>query len=435
LFHKANQMKTTLKLMAILLTACAATQAQVAPEATGPSGLPISGNLQYALRYSQAATFYGGALGTGQDSIVSGDLDYSNSNARLPFSARYGGGYSWVLAGPGENTGVYQHLAISQGFVQRNWNIQLNDDISYTPESPTTGFTGIPGSGEPVGGTGSSSTPPSQTILTLNTRTLGNFGGVQIGYNINSTTSLNLGAHSDLLYYPDGNATDTNGAMENAGLTWRLNTRTSLSGLYTFSHFSYGASASTGSIPISSDTSTALFGYEHRWTRQLSTNISAGPQWLNSSDSAFVPSSTTLAIQASLNYTLRFGTASLTYNQGSTGGSGYLVGTEIDSVTGGFSRNFGRNVTLGLTGAYTRNSGYQEQNQGETLVATNVVTNATFGGAVVSWRLSKYLSIYGNYSGIDQSLGLTTTTGILDQFYQVLSFGIAYSPRETHLSQ
>ena len=40
-------MKTTFKLLMFLFTACAAADAQVVPEATGPTGLPVSGDLHY----------------------------------------------------------------------------------------------------------------------------------------------------------------------------------------------------------------------------------------------------------------------------------------------------------------------------------------------------------------------------------------------------
>ena len=55
-------MKRILQFAAIALSALHLAHAQVAPEATGPAKLPLSGNLSYALRYSQTAQF-GGSLG------------------------------------------------------------------------------------------------------------------------------------------------------------------------------------------------------------------------------------------------------------------------------------------------------------------------------------------------------------------------------------
>jgi len=109
-------MKTTFKLLAFLFTVSAAVAAQVVPEATSGRGLPIRGTLHYDLRYSQSADF-GSALGTSQTASVSGDVDYSNGKARLPFSLNYGGGYGWTLTGPSYATGFFQHVALSQGLI------------------------------------------------------------------------------------------------------------------------------------------------------------------------------------------------------------------------------------------------------------------------------------------------------------------------------
>src|ERR1035438_5965488 len=94
--------------------------AQVVPEATGRSGLPVSGSMHYTVRYGQSAEF-GGGLGNWQTANVSGDLDYANGKTRRPFSMTYGGGYTWTISGPTYTTGLFQHLLLSQGFVYRKW--------------------------------------------------------------------------------------------------------------------------------------------------------------------------------------------------------------------------------------------------------------------------------------------------------------------------
>jgi hypothetical protein len=139
-------MKPSQTLMLILFTVCTVTRAQVVPSATGP-GLPVNGTLSYDLRYTQTAQFYGGFGGDTVWSVVSGEATYANANAARPTSLTYSGGDSWSLSGESEGTGIFQHLMVSQGVNRRNWTFNLSDDVSYMPQAPTTGFSGIPGVG------------------------------------------------------------------------------------------------------------------------------------------------------------------------------------------------------------------------------------------------------------------------------------------------
>ena len=98
---------------------------------------------------------------------------------------------------------------LSQGIVGRKWNIQVSDNVSYLKQAPTTGFSGVPGTGEPVGES-NPSPPSSQTILTLNTRTVNNIVSGEFEHSLNYATALSIGGSSELLRYPDGNGLDTN---------------------------------------------------------------------------------------------------------------------------------------------------------------------------------------------------------------------------------
>jgi hypothetical protein len=231
--------------------------------------------------------------------------------------------------------------------------------------------------------------------------------------------TLNAGGSSTILHYPNGNGLDTNTLMANAGLTWRLNALNSFSSTYAFSQFSYPGS----SVNIGID--SALFSYKRQWNRKLSTSVGAGPEWIESSDSAVVPSSTRVSVNASVDDQLRFGSVSLSFSQGTSGGAGYLVGSEVDSVNADFSREFDRNLTIGITGSYMRTEG----------LASNGVTNAKFGGLEASRRLGRYFSAFANYTAIDQTSSSALSGNVLKGLQQIIGFGIGYSPRETKLRQ
>ncbi len=409
-------MKTTLTLMALLFTVAAATRAQTSPEATAGTA-----ELQYSARYSQSAAFYGGSLGNSQEALLSGNLEYANGFKRRPFTLTFGGGYNWNIAGTAYGDGPFENLAISQGIAGRKWSIEVSDDVSYLKEAPITGFSGEPGTGEPISGPNPS--PPSdQSILTLNTRTISNNVNGQYQHNLNFATSLSVGGGSELLRYPDGNGLDSNAQSANAGLTRRLNARNSLSVQYSFTDFSYPGNNS--SQPLSSlKANTVLFGFQRQWNRRISTTGSVGPEWVGSPDSAVVPSSTRVSGNATFNDQLRFGTANLSYSHAASAGGGFLPGAEVDTLSGGFGREFEKKLTINLTGGYNRTSalGGVEEIDGK------------FGAGMATYQLSPHFSAFANYTATDQTTSASLPLNALAGLWQMVSFGVGYSPREKRI--
>lgn len=421
-------MKTNCKLVVVLFATCIAVStgsgadAQAVPAAT-VHGLPVGASLNYELRYSQTAEFAAN-LGNWQMSTASGSAAYTNGGDRYPFSMEYGGGYTWTISGPSYGTGMFQHLLISQGIVGRKWNATASDDVSYTPEAPTTGFSGIPGIGEPIG-TPIPTPLPSQSILTLNTHVIYNNAQAQLGHSLNYATKLSVGGTYDLLRYPDNNGIDIDTASGNATLTRRLNARNSLLGTYQFSQFTYP------DYNFSLTTNSGTLGFEREWTRKVTTNVSAGPQWIGSSKSNAVPSSMGIMANAAVNYHYRLDSAALIYSRGINGGSGYLLGAEVDAATVTFTHDFSNTLTVGLDAAYMRTSGLG--NRG-TVDATGT-TDAKYGGVQATKRLGRYFNAFANYTATVQSSSSALPANTLSQLMQVVGFGIGYSPRGTRLAQ
>ena len=413
-------MKKRFQLAAILLLLTAVAQGQVAPAATGPGGVLLSGTFQYTLRYAQTGRF-GGNMGNSENGIISGDMTYANANTRRPFSLMYGGGYEEVFSGPTYGKGISQHLILSQGMFGHNWNATVSDDVSYTPQSPTVGFLGIAGSGGLTGATGASSAT-SATILTQNTHTVTNTVTGDYQHNLNRANSLAFGGTSNLLCFPDGNGlnTDTNGGQ--ATYTDQFNARNSVYGQYQYSRFTYpGYSAEFA-------TQAGTIGFKRSWTRQLSTDLVAGPQW-TSSNAAIVPSSLRFSAKTSASYTRPIWSASLGYNRGTTGGAGYMLGAHSDSVLASYTHDAGRSLSIGLTASYLLTSGLQSGGS----------INSKVAGAQVSRRFGRYLSAFASYTAMDQSSSSTLASSkisqaaILSQLNQTVGFGMAYIPRVKNL--
>lgn len=420
-------MKIGIKLAIIFLAACALSHAQAVPDATGSNGLPVINNLHYSVRYSQSEYLYGSQINSEPNQVMgiaSGNLDYIYRNERYPLTLNYGGGYMWPISGPSIGTGLFQHLSFTQGIVQRRWNLMGSENVSYTPQAPLAGFSGVPGTGEPVGAPTAGS--PSQSVLTVNTRSLSNSANVQLGYRLNYSTTLNIGGGSQLLRFPDGNGVDSDGLDGTAGITRRLSALSSLAAQYMFSRYSFGASPYTGGVSGSFETNTVSLDYTRSWSRNLKTDVSVGPQWITASNSGLAPPTQTVAVQATTQYRFRAETAFVNYNRGISGGVGSLPGATIDTVTGGISRIFARALSMGITGSYFHTAA---------LTSATGDSNAWFGGIQASERLGPFFSFLANYTAVDQTSGMTPSSNVLNSYYQVVSFGIAYSPREARRAQ
>ena len=414
-------MKASSTLLAVFLVAGAAARAQVVPAVEGPTGLPVSGTLHYDLRYTQTAQFYGGL--TEQMGTASGEAAYANTSAVLPFAMVYSGGDTWTLSGPSEETGVFQHMLVSQGLVRRDWTLRLMDDVSYMPQAPVTGFSGIPGVGNLPGEPGQ----PSQPILTLNTRSVYNTVSPDFTHTFGHATSLDFGAGYSILRFPDNNGLDTDSVQADGQMTRRLDARNTLTGQYV-----YGYTSFPGYSVLTMDTQSALFGYQHVWNRQFKTSVAAGPEWVQSSDNLLVPPSMNITVNANATYDLRSSTsATVSYNRATTGGAGEATEVDIrnDDVNGGITQQFGRNWTVSATGAYMRTQGLFLQ------LDQTVATNAEFGGVSATRRLSRYFTVFANYTAIQQSSNFGLSANVVNGLSQVVGFGVGYSPRDINLKK
>jgi hypothetical protein len=411
-------MKTIWKLVIFLFCVCAGASAQVAPAATGRTEPILVSKLQYALRYSQSAQFSSAYSSSIQNSTVSGDVFYVGHNSRYPFTMNYGGGYSWVLSGPNYTSGQSHRMFLSQGIDWRRTKILLGDNVSYLPQSPTTGFLGIAGTGEPIGNQNPSPSN-SQTILTTNTHIVANETRVQIVRELSPLTEVSASGVYGIIRYPDGDGVDT--TTKNVMALWshRLDSRNTVMGIYQYSQFSYSIS------PVTIDTQIAQLGFSRRWTRDFSTSLSAGPQWTNSSYSTVVPQSSDVAISATANYRKQLTQLNASYTRSTNGGSGYYVGGEIDVISGGFTRDFRRNLTLGCSGGYQRTTGLSTQNDG--------TTKGVFGSSQATWQVNRELITFVNYTATNQTSSGVLPSNAINYLTHNISFGIGFSPRKANL--
>jgi hypothetical protein len=266
---------------------------------------------------------------------------------------------------------------------------------------------------------------------------LNNDASATYSYRLSAFTSLTAGGGANWLMFPDGGGFNTDSYLADFGLTHRLNARNSIFGNYAFSEYSYSGFA------ITTDANTAMFGWQRTWSRNLSSSVSAGPQWIGSSESSLVPSTTGVSASATISYNTKLGVAGLTYSHGVAAGGGYLYSGEQDSVTGSFGHQFGREVgsqlSVEFAGGYRLTSSLISQaasTGGSTPGAFTGDISAEYGSAQATRALGRYFSVFASYTGTNQaysSQNSGASSNVLIGLWQIISFGVGYTPQPVHL--
>ena len=435
-------MKRFMAGLAIFLAVSTGLRGQATPTASsdtprynpGPSLPLIDGNLQYVLTGSEI--FQGSAYGQsgfGATTNFSGNVEYLSTSVVHPFTFLFSGGVLFsTYAGQGVNG--FQSLSVSQGFVGHGWAVGISDSMSLLPQSPTTGLSGIPGTGDlglqPIA---DPLVPPQYVLTNYERRIMNSLSGNVERQLTNRTSITGTGSYGILRFLGDDpqglNSTQIGGSV---GFNHLLNRRSSMGASFQYSSFTY----------TSNPPSFHTLGFSANYTRQLSKTIglqaSAGPQWVSAfqalpdtstglpTTGTAVPSS--LGVQGSLGLTVSRKIASfgLSYNHGVNSGSGVQTGAISDSISASASRSYGRMWATSASLSYARTSG----------LVDNSLSTSIFGGIQVNRRLTNSLSGFASYSGIHQAASSTLISrNAFNGFTQSFSIGISFAPRMTRLGQ
>lgn len=419
-------------LLACLCSGLAYCQAVPAATAASPYegfSLPtIGGSLRYSLTASETfVAGYNGAPGTGSNAYtnLSGSLAYLSRSETHPFSAVYAGGY---LIGSSQFPSYpYQTLSLSQVAKTKNWSFVLADSVSYLPQTPATGLSGIPGAGDiPV--------PPVQVgpqtglgILTVYASRVTNAISGTASRRLTGSTSI-AGTGTYLIQRYTGNTANGINNDEEGGtgsINHRINARSSFGGSYTFSNSSFSFLQSSGGVASGYQTQSLQGYYTRQLTRRFGLNIGAGPQWLNRGDGQLLSnSSVNVSANSALNYTGETYNTSLSYTRGINNGNGVVVGTRNDLVALAAQRRLGRIYNIsGLVG-YNRSV----QLENSLLPAFN--SSGVVAGGQFSAQIRRPLTAFASYSLQRQSFdGTSQALNAFNGLSQYISFGVTYSPK------
>ena len=423
-------------------------RAQATATASAPvptSGLNlgvVNGTFHYGVTASESfQTGYGSNQDLSEQTALSGSLIYATKSLRAPFNAIYTGG---VLFSNQRNygTNTFQSLAISQGFLAGNWTFGVADVVSYLPQSPTVGISGVPGTGDlglsPVIGVDT----PAQNILTYNSNRVSNTATANVSRRLSARNSLAGDVSYGILHYFDNDLLNTKQISGNVSLNHQIDQRTSAGINANYSVFTYGNYlVGTQEGGDASFTTRSLGAQaQHQFTRALAAAVSVGPQWVNSSTKLGIPSRFGLFVNANLTYARRFGTFSASYSRGANGGSGVLPGAFSDTITGSASRAYGHNWAISGNAGYARTSGLGTSANTNLIILPGVGNygnfDSTFVGGQVTRRISDAFSAFASYTAFDQTYGnVTNIPGSISGLIQSFTLGASWYPRSTNLGQ
>jgi hypothetical protein len=423
-----NSMKTYLVATVVLLALGVRAEAQAPPTSTPPSfgfSLPsVEGTMTYSLSASESfLTGYNN--GVNESTALSGSLGYLSSSPNKPFSLVYSGGYlySSVPGYPANST--FQNLAASQVWTTKNWNFVIDDAVSYLPESPTTGLSGIPGVGDIGVNPVQIGDQPSQSILTNYAARVGNGLNGGVTRKVNKSWSINGSASWQILHFLDNEGINSSMVTASVGPTYRINARSSASAnvVYSYTNDKYLGQ----SYPFESEGVT--LEYQRQLTRFFSMNVAAGPQrtFGSGTTSGLIPSNITVIANAALTYSRKTTTASLFFSRATNAGSGVVLGALTNSVGGTVQEQFSRNWQGALTASYSKSTSLAQ------VAGFAQDYNSTFGGAQVSRRLSRSFSAYLSYTAVHQnSVEFVIVQPAFSGLSQTFSVGVTYSPGAQH---
>ena len=441
-----------MKQQSIMLMLAAFSSALSYGQATATASAPLStsglslGVVNGTFRYGATAsesfqTGYGQNQGVTEQTDLSGSLIYATKSLKAPFNAIYTGG---VLFSNQRNygTNTFQSLALSQGYILKNWTFGLSDVVSYLPQSPTLGLSGVAGTGDvgfsPVTGIDT----PAQNILTYNSNRVSNTATGNASRKITARTAITADVSYGILHYFDNDSLNTRQISSDLGLNHEIDPRTSVGvdvnySVFTFGNYLVGAQSGNDA---SFTTRAASIRAQRQFTRALSGSVSIGPQWVNSSSQLGIPSRLSVYVSAGVTYVRRFGTFSGSYNRGANGGSGALPGAFSDSLTGTASRAFGHNWAISGNVGYTRTSGLGNNVNSRLIVLPGVGNygdfNSTFAGAQATRRISDSFSAFASYTAFDQTYGnVQNIPGAISGVIQSFTIGASWYPKSTNLGQ
>lgn len=446
-------MKTGFLVLAAVTTLSSAMYGQAAPTAVASNStvgttslapslgtINFDGTLHYSLSASELFQ-HGLYTGTGMDysTSLSGMAGYVSNSRRHPSSLLFSGGL--IITTQNQATfQTFQNLAVSQQYVTPRWVFGVSDSVSYLPQSPTTGYSGIPGVGD-IGTIEGPSQGPAGGILTNYGNRVSNTLTGNVERMLTASTSISGSGGWDILRFLDGTGLDTTDYYGNASLNHRIDARTTISGSASYSIFEYGSYPPGYIVPpglndLTIQTRGLSLSVQRLLSHNLSVSVSAGPQLISSSNSLYIPSDTIVGGSVNASYSRKVSTFSLSYSRGSNGGSGVQQGSISDTVVASYLHSYGRDWQMAISGSYIHSKALIQNQEIFTLLGISGSYDSAYGGVQFSRRLGPHASAFFSYTAAGQaSSGSNSSPNVFSGVMQTFGIGVTWTPRSTQLGQ
>lgn len=419
------------------LTAPATSSAPTPSASTGNRLSWIDGTVHYAVSGAEIVQYgYFGSGNLTSSTALSGLAGWASLSQVHPTTVLFAGGVVFGQGGQGVST--YQNFAISQSLIKGRWVFNATDSFSFLPSSPVAGVAGVPGINNP--GTVPIDGPsqgPAGGVLTFSGNRLSNMMSGMVERRLTGRTSISGSGSWSVLHFFDENAgLDTSMKSGQVALNHQIDARNtvSVSAVYsTFNTTNFFLVFPPGfpTNEITYWTKGVNLSYSRVWTRSLSTDVSAGPMWIQSTAAPYIPNQLNYFINAGLNYGRRLTNYSVRYTHGVNGGSGVQPGALTDNVSFSAGHTFGKEWSGSATFAYFRTSGLVTftPQQGP----FNATTNTEYGTLQLTHGFSRTLSGYASYTAQNQSLSQVLTTNAFNGISHIFGIGVSWTPQSTRL--
>jgi hypothetical protein len=336
-----------------------------------------------------------------------GNLSLMEEWRRSQLALNYSGG-GFLTTQPGQSNGWYQQLALGQSMVWQRWQVQLNDQFSYLPESQFGFGTGtglaLPGIGGSLGpsvpGIGGSVVPNQSIYAAVGPRYSNSFLA-QITYQLSRRGSLTVGGSYGLLRFTQSGNIDTDSYIGNVGYNYMLTKNDSLGVSYRSTSYHY-----QGQAQAMMD-QTVLTTYGRTITRRMALQIYGGPEITNYRVPVSDQTQTIAGTGGlSLTYAFERGSLSASYFHALSAGGGVLIGSNMDQVTFTGTRSLTRTWSVQGNLGFAKNRPLASQ----TGVQGNDYNSIYVGGAVTR-PIGRNLNFSLAYNAQIQKINPTVCTG------------------------
>ena len=443
-------MKTWIPISMMLVTLGAQAFGQALPTANealtplpgggGPRLSWIDGTVHYSLSGSEFVQLgYYGSGNTTSTTSLSANVGWVSLSEVHPTTLLFAGG---VLIGQGgQGTSTYQNIAVSQSYISHKWIFNVSDSFSFLPQSPTVGLSGIGGVGDvgvvPIQGP---SAGPAGGVLTVSGNRISNSLTGSVERMLSGRTSISGSGSWSWLHFLDDNAgLDTSSASGSVSVNYRINalSSTSVSAVYS----TYDTTGLIATLPpgypnnsVTYQTKGINVSYSRQWTRAISTDVSAGPQWISSSAAQIIPDKLNFFVNGGVSYGRQMMNYNLRYSHGVNGGSGAQPGAISDNVTGSAGRSFGREWATSATFGFSHTTGLLALDPNA--VGINGATNTEYGSLQVSRGFTRTISGYASYTAQAQSVNQAiSTTSTFSGISHTFGVGITWAPQSKRLGE